>query len=240
MPLPFMLPFAIKGIAITWKTVALIVGSGAAGKVIHNLGKRQGRYEGEMIGRSAQAATDKAKFRDLKDEVEKQKETFQSEKEALDQILEYYEDYIDAMHNKFNITDEEKEELDRVVKVYEMLRQLKKNKSTSNTTTHAEKSPDYQKATISLLYFLAGCDGVISNEERAILELCVSAIINDDKISDNLRQEISDLKEKKYTAFSDVKKYLDAITYDELTELKELAKVIISASDGISEAESAQ
>lgn len=91
-------------------------------------------------------------------------------------------------------------------------------------------------AVVALLYYFAGCDNRISDEEATVIEEFITPIIEEND-SETMLDEISLIKNTKPFTFSCLKKYLAHVSGEMLDEFDFLAGQVIMASEGINKAE---
>ena len=92
-------------------------------------------------------------------------------------------------------------------------------------------------ATSALSSYIARCDGGISAEEQAEIDVDLDAIYKNTDISDSIKKELYDIAHNENIGFFDVKKYLDKISIEELHNLNNDIDEIINASGGINDDE---
>lgn len=105
------------------------------------------------------------------------------------------------------------------------------------TATEIKKYTDFYLATTALSYYIARCDGNISEDEQLEIDFDLDAIKKNLDIPEAVIAEIKKISENTSLTFEDVKFYLDKVSLQTLTQLDSDIDEIIEASDGISEEE---
>lgn len=100
-----------------------------------------------------------------------------------------------------------------------------------------DEQESYCLAVAALLYYFAGCDNNISDEEATLIEEVITPIIDAEVAKEEMLAEVNLIKETKPLAFSCLKKYLAHVDVDILNEFEALVEQVIWASDGINTAE---
>lgn len=100
MPLP-LIPIAAlaakTSIPVILKVVAAVATVGGTSGIAYGFGKEKGKYIGETKGRADQAKADSKKFLQQEESHRRQVEGFKKEKAEFEEILEYYEKYIEKL-----------------------------------------------------------------------------------------------------------------------------------------------
>lgn len=230
MALPILVGLAVKGgISITWKVILAIAASSAVAggaKAAYEVGEHTGKER----GRINQANVDKEKFRQLASEMLEQSKNYEKAKEEWDAIFSYYENYIMAAKQKYNIDEEEEKKLEVIIDEYKILSQLKKIRNDAEEgVTLSELNVKYLRAFIASLKFFAECDGTISKEENIIIQNTLSAIINNPNVSGIEKTMLEEITKNDRLTFLDVKDYLDEISSFDLDDIKNaIQKIIIT------------
>ena len=105
------------------------------------------------------------------------------------------------------------------------------------TVEEIKKHADFYLATAALSYFIARCDGSISPEEQAEIDVDLDAIYKNKDIPKSLKNELYIIANNVNISFKDVKKYLDKISLETIEQLKSDIDEIAYACDGINEDE---
>lgn len=113
------------------------------------------------------------------------------------------------------------------------------NAGKAETVNELKIRDDFYLASTALSYFFARCDGHISEEEQLEIDFDLDAIIKNCELPDALKKEMLIISENEELSFDDVKKYLDAITFEQVQALEKDVQEIISASEGITPEEEA-
>ena len=95
----------------------------------------------------------------------------------------------------------------------------------------------YGLAVVALLYYFAGCDNSVSDEEEAVIEEIITPIVDAEIATEDMLAEVTLIKETKPFTFSRLKKYLAHVNVEALDEFGTLVERVIVASDGVSTAE---
>jgi len=95
----------------------------------------------------------------------------------------------------------------------------------------------YCVATVAVITYFAKCDGELSDDESDILLETVEILRNNILLSDKAYEDIDSILDKDNFTFYQMCSYLDMLDVDELLTFEEIIENVISASDGISEAE---
>jgi len=105
------------------------------------------------------------------------------------------------------------------------------------TAQEIKNYADFYLATTALSYYIARCDGGISAEEQAEIDVDLDAIYKNTDISNSIKSELYNIAHNENIGFADVKKYLDKISVEELNNLNNDIDEIINASGGINDDE---
>lgn len=107
------------------------------------------------------------------------------------------------------------------------------NEGRNLSVGEVKKFVDFCLATTALSYYMARCDGYISEEEEAELYADINAISKLKEIPLAAQNELKKISENKNINFYDVKKYLDEISVETLMELEKDVDEIIMADKKI-------
>lgn len=113
--------------------------------------------------------------------------------------------------------------------------ETKKAKTSGEWEFNEQES--YGLAVAALLYYFAGCDENVSEDEAALIEATITPIIDTTVSTEAMLAEVAKIKETKPLTFSHLKKYLVHVETEVLDEFNALVAQIINASDGVSAAE---
>ena len=97
-----------------------------------------------------------------------------------------------------------------------------------------DEQESYGLAVAALLYYFAGCDNSVSDEEAAIIEENIAPIIDAEVATEEMLAEVAAIKGTNPFTFSHLKKYLAHIDVAALDEFGALVEQVIGASGGIS------
>lgn len=111
----------------------------------------------------------------------------------------------------------------------------KTSKKTAGWSFNEQES--YCLAIAALLYYFAECDDNISKEERIVIEKTIAPILDATAPTDAMQAEFSLITKTKPFTFALLTKYLSYVDNAALEEFDALIEQVISASDGISNAE---
>lgn len=100
-----------------------------------------------------------------------------------------------------------------------------------------KKFADFYLATTALSYFIARCDGTISEEEELEIEHDLNAIIKNVDVPEQLRNKLAEISTNDHLTFEDVKVYLDSVSIETLEKLFVDVDEIIEASNGVTSEE---
>jgi len=100
-----------------------------------------------------------------------------------------------------------------------------------------DEQESYGLAVTALLYYFAGCDNSVSDEEAAVIEEIMTPIIDVEVATEDMLAEVKVIKETKPFTFSHLKKYLAHASMEALDEFGALVEQVIGASDGVGAAE---
>jgi len=95
----------------------------------------------------------------------------------------------------------------------------------------------FKKIGGAVITYFAKCDGELSDDESDILLETVEILRNNILLSDKAYEDIDSILDKDNFTFYQMCSYLDMLDVDELLTFEEIIENVISASDGISEAE---
>lgn len=135
------------------------------------------------------------------------------------------------------VQDEFKEEQIKEAKVNSFKDGM--NEAKSQTVNELKKHNDFYLATTALSYYIARCDGYISEEEQMEIDFDLDAIKKNVDIPNSIKREMDTISQNTNITFNDVKKYLDRVSINVLRNLVRDIDEIIEASDGISPEEAA-
>lgn len=110
--------------------------------------------------------------------------------------------------------------------------EVKKAKKVAEWVFDEQES--YGLAVAALLYYFAGCDNSVSDEEAAIIEENIAPIIDAEVATEEMLAEVAAIKGTNPFTFSHLKKYLAHIDVAALDEFGALVEQVIGASGGIS------
>lgn len=110
-------------------------------------------------------------------------------------------------------------------------------KGRSDTVDEIKKYVDFYLATVALSYYIARCDGSISYEEQMEIDYDLDAIQKNKDIPDAIKKELYDISQNVSISFEDVKSYLDNVSNETLTGLRDDIDEIAVASNGINDDE---
>ena len=113
--------------------------------------------------------------------------------------------------------------------------EIKKGKK--NAEWAFDQQECYGLAMTALLYYFAGCDNSVSDEEAVVIDEIIKPIIDPEVATEDMLTEISVIKTTKPFTFAHLKKYLGHTTVEDLDEFRALVEQVIGASDGVSAAE---
>ncbi|MBP5271012.1 MAG: hypothetical protein ILO42_08655 [Clostridia bacterium] len=100
-----------------------------------------------------------------------------------------------------------------------------------------DEQESYCIVVAALLYYFAGCDNNVSNEEAAVIKGVVTPILDPEIVTDEMVTEISLIDSKNPFTFDDLTKYLAYANVESLVEFSALIEQVIGASDGITKDE---
>ena len=113
--------------------------------------------------------------------------------------------------------------------------EVKKAKKASEWSFDEQES--YSLAVAALLYYFAGCDDNVSDEETAVIEATIAPLVDAEVATEEMLAEVTLIKETRPLTFSHLKKYMAHVNVDTLDEFGALVEQVIGASDGVSAAE---
>ena len=111
------------------------------------------------------------------------------------------------------------------------------NEGKAKTVDELKKVYDFYLATTALSYYIARCDGEISEEEQLEIDFDLDAIKKNTDIPDAIKREMDMIARNKYLHFDDVEIYLDKISIENLQSLENDVQEIIEANGEISKEE---
>ena len=111
------------------------------------------------------------------------------------------------------------------------------NEGKAKTVDELKKEIDFFLATTALSYYIAKCDGEISEEEQLEIDFDLDAIKKNADIPDAIKREMDRIARNNYLRFDDVEIYLDKISIENLQGLENDVQEIIEANGHISEEE---
>lgn len=112
-------------------------------------------------------------------------------------------------------------------------RKFEEKKAKKTMQWDFDEKESYGLGVTALLYYFAGCDNYISDEESAVIEDMIAPIINAEIATETMLAEVVTIKETNPFTFSHLKKYLAHVGLPVLDEFRALVEQIINASDGI-------
>lgn len=98
---------------------------------------------------------------------------------------------------------------------------------------HFDEQESYGLGVTALLYYFAGCDNDVSDEEAVVIEEMISPIIDAEIATEAMMAEVVTIKETRPFTFSHLKKYLAHVDVGVLDEFRAMVEQIIAASDGV-------
>ncbi len=107
------------------------------------------------------------------------------------------------------------------------------NEGKARTAAQIEKFTNFYLATASLSYYVARCDGSISEEEKLEIDYDLDAIRKNCDMPDWVKNKIKEIEKKEDISWNEVKMYLDKVGIDTLIKLEKDVDEIIEASDGV-------
>ncbi len=113
------------------------------------------------------------------------------------------------------------------------------NEGKAKTVNEVKKYVDFYLATTALSYYIARCDGSISEEEELEIDFDLDAIKKNVDIPDAIKNEMVKISKNDSVTFDEVKVYLDKVSIETLHKLMDDIDEIIAASDGIEPKEQA-
>lgn len=113
--------------------------------------------------------------------------------------------------------------------------EVEKAKKISEWDFNEQES--YGLAVAALMYYFAGCDNSVTDEEAAVIDEIIAPIINTEVATEDMMNEILIIKDTKPFTFAHLKKYLANVSVESLDEFGALVEQVIGASDGVSKIE---
>ena len=110
-----------------------------------------------------------------------------------------------------------------------------KTKKTSEWNFNEHES--YGLAVAAILYYFAGCDNNISNEETAVIEEILAPIVDIKVATTDILAEVILLKDIKPLTFAHLRKYLAHVSVEKLDEFGVLVEEVINANGGVNASE---
>lgn len=111
----------------------------------------------------------------------------------------------------------------------------KETKITAGRNFSEQES--YDIAVAALLYYFAGCDNKVSDEEAVVIEEIIAPIVEKEGVTNAVLAEMAVIKGLKPFTFVNLRKYLAHVSVDALEKFGTLVEQVISASGGVSTVE---
>ena len=111
------------------------------------------------------------------------------------------------------------------------------NEGKASTVQEIKKYTDFYLATTALSYYIARCDGSISDEEQLEIDFDLDSIKKNVDIPGAIKTEMMTIAVNESISFEEVIKYLDKVSVETLKKLSDDIDEIIEANGEITDAE---